>query len=350
MENAQDAGLYQVFQESFHSKNNQNLQPAPNYHAPEYQNHNVWSPPPIGQQPQPQNGFNPYPGAELDFPVTTEAALLRQSYTTQDFYDINGQQPHHPVASMQGYYENPATMGSMGMPSPYQQSPSPAPSQVWQAPQQPLENANLYSVPTKVEPPPTPVPNSMPAMTGQEVPMPFSPADFEAFSIEQPSSTGSESSNLGKRNTGARGSIGKGLKASGGINKRRGKGAAGEETGGDPIVRAVKEKERRVSNNTRERIRIRDINEALTELGRVCMTLRPKAADKPQTKLAVLNMAVDVISNLEKKVRERNLNPAALALNRNPSGFGPATSTATSGTINNHNLDNNPSSSNSWPR
>ena len=47
---------------------------------------------------------------------------------------------------------------------------------------------------------------------------------------------------------------------------------------------AAKEKERRVSNNTRERIRIRDINEALTELGRVVMTLRPKAADKPQTK------------------------------------------------------------------
>ena len=88
-------------------------------------------------------------------------------------------------------------------------------------------------------------------------------------------------------------------------------------------MRAGKEKERRVSNNTRERIRIRDINEALTELGRVVMTLRPKAADKPQTKLAVLNMAVDVITHLEKKVRERNLNPAALALNRGPTPGGP---------------------------
>ena len=53
------------------------------------------------------------------------------------------------------------------------------------------------------------------------------------------------------------------------------------------------------------------------------MTLRPKAADKPQTKLAVLNMAVDVITHLEKKVRERNLNPAALALNRGPTPGGP---------------------------
>merc|ERR1712083_431191 len=52
--------------------------------------------------------------------------------------------------------------------------------------------------------------------------------------------------------------------------------------------------------------------------GRVVMTLRPKAADKPQTKLAVLNMAVDVITHLEKKVRDRNLNPAALSLNRGP--------------------------------
>ncbi len=69
--------------------------------------------------------------------------------------------------------------------------------------------------------------------------------------------------------------------------------------------------------------RIRDINEALTELGRIVMSLRPKAADKPQTKLAVLNMAVDVITSLESKVRDRNLNPAALALNRGPAPTGP---------------------------
>ena len=110
-----------------------------------------------------------------------------------------------------------------------------------------------------------------------------------------------------------------GLKATGGVNKRRGKSSNLDETL-EPHIRAHKEKERRVSNNTRERIRIRDINEALTELGRVVMTLRPKAADKPQTKLAVLNMAVDVITHLEKKVRDRNLNPAALALNRGPTG------------------------------
>ena len=59
-----------------------------------------------------------------------------------------------------------------------------------------------------------------------------------------------------------------------------------------------------------------EVNKALTELGRVVMTLRPKGADKPQTKQAVLDMAVDVLTHLEKKVRDRNLNPPALPLNR----------------------------------
>ena len=100
------------------------------------------------------------------------------------------------------------------------------------------------------------------------------------------------------------------------------------------------EKERRFSNNTRERMRIRDINEALAELGRICMTIRPPGQqDKPQTKLGVLNMAVEMITSLEQKVRERNLNPSALALQRGPGGHAnnaegvippPPSSTATS--------------------
>lgn len=56
------------------------------------------------------------------------------------------------------------------------------------------------------------------------------------------------------------------------------------------------------------------MNEALTKLGRVVMTLRPKTADKLQTKEAVLAMATDIITHLEKKAR--NSNPAALSSNR----------------------------------
>lgn len=39
-------------------------------------------------------------------------------------------------------------------------------------------------------------------------------------------------------------------------------------------------------------------------------------SDKPQTKLGILNMAVDVIMSLEQQVRERNLNPKAACLKR----------------------------------
>jgi len=78
-----------------------------------------------------------------------------------------------------------------------------------------------------------------------------------------------------------------------------------------------KEKDRRFSNNARERMRIRDINDALNELGRVCMSLKP-AGDKPQTKLGVLNMAVEIINNLEGQVRERNINPNAVCLPSRP--------------------------------
>lgn len=81
-----------------------------------------------------------------------------------------------------------------------------------------------------------------------------------------------------------------------------------------PEVKAVREKERRSANNARERIRIRDINEALKELGRICMS--HLQSDKPQTKLGILNMAVEVIMNLEQQVRERNLNPKVACLKR----------------------------------
>ncbi|KAJ2938396.1 hypothetical protein O0L34_g13321 [Tuta absoluta] len=90
--------------------------------------------------------------------------------------------------------------------------------------------------------------------------------------------------------------------------------SAEEDDGADPDTKAARERERRQANNVRERIRIRDINEALKELGRMCMT--HLKSDKPQTKLGILNMAVEVIMTLEQQVRERNLNPKAACLKR----------------------------------
>uniref|UniRef100_A0AAY4CZL3 Transcription factor E2-alpha n=1 Tax=Denticeps clupeoides TaxID=299321 RepID=A0AAY4CZL3_9TELE len=79
-------------------------------------------------------------------------------------------------------------------------------------------------------------------------------------------------------------------------------------------VKVEREKERRVANNARERLRVRDINEAFKELGRMCQL--HLSNDKPQTKLLILHQAVNVILNLEQQVRERNLNPKAACLKR----------------------------------
>ncbi|XP_073348145.1 transcription factor 3a isoform X6 [Pagrus major] len=75
-----------------------------------------------------------------------------------------------------------------------------------------------------------------------------------------------------------------------------------------------RERERRLANNARERVRVRDINEAFRELGRMCQV--HLQSDKAQTKLIILQQAVQVILGLEKQVRERNLNPKAACLKR----------------------------------
>ncbi|XP_032421448.1 transcription factor 3a isoform X3 [Xiphophorus hellerii] len=75
-----------------------------------------------------------------------------------------------------------------------------------------------------------------------------------------------------------------------------------------------RERDRRLANNARERVRVRDINEAFRELGRMCQV--HLQSDKAQTKLIILQQAVQVILSLEKQVRERNLNPKAACLKR----------------------------------
>ena len=57
----------------------------------------------------------------------------------------------------------------------------------------------------------------------------------------------------------------------------------------------------RLANNARERLRVRDINEAFKELGRMCQ-MHTKS-DKPQTKLTILQQAVQVIMTMELELR-----------------------------------------------
>lgn len=92
------------------------------------------------------------------------------------------------------------------------------------------------------------------------------------------------------------------------------KAEAPEDPNEDPMMKQERERERRHANNSRERIRVRDINESFKELGRMCsMHLH---TDKAQTKLTILHQAVAIISQLESQVRERNLNPKAACLKR----------------------------------
>ena len=83
---------------------------------------------------------------------------------------------------------------------------------------------------------------------------------------------------------------------SGGFRKE-----APDDPNEDPMVKQERERERRHANNSRERIRVRDINESFKELGRMCsMHLH---TDKAQTKLTILHQAVAIISQLESQVR-----------------------------------------------
>jgi len=81
-----------------------------------------------------------------------------------------------------------------------------------------------------------------------------------------------------------------------------------------PEEREKREKERRMANNARERLRVRDINDAFKELGHM-VQIHTKV-EKPQTKLSILHHAVQVILSLENEVRLRNLNPKTACIKR----------------------------------
>ena len=103
-------------------------------------------------------------------------------------------------------------------------------------------------------------------------------------------------------------------------NKEQSEAEFEEDGSLDGDEKSKKDGERRWTNNQRERVRVRDINEALKELGRICNT--HLKSDKPMTKLGVLNHAVDVIMQLEQQVRDRNLNPKVACLKRREEGSG----------------------------
>uniref|UniRef100_A0A914WS43 BHLH domain-containing protein n=1 Tax=Plectus sambesii TaxID=2011161 RepID=A0A914WS43_9BILA len=104
------------------------------------------------------------------------------------------------------------------------------------------------------------------------------------------------------------------------VGKKRGKSVKSpcseddDDDDGSAHSNEERESERRFQNNARERVRVRDINSAFKELGRMCAA--HLSADKTQTKLGVLHQAVQVITGLEEQVRHRNLNPKAACLKR----------------------------------
>ena len=311
------------------------------------------------------NGWNPYPGSDLDFPPMINRGGFNsqqpqqqpqqqqqqqsQLYHSGEFY--GGPLELNPtIANFNSYPPGPPVGTSdLMMPDPFNPAGAqcldynnPAPvypgSNVW--PKQELqlgygsrsvlEQEDVKGVFTGLPPPSTEAvsnnyygdPSSSDGLLGamsSRSPTPSHPASprSPASSLSMGASlTDSSYSENSKRKAGG----GKAASAGAGRGKRK---KTDPDHIPDPVVRVQKEKDRRVSNNSRERMRIRDINDALTELGRVCMTLKPlgKAnAEKPQTKLGVLNMAVDVIMQLEKKVRDRNLNPSTVALHHRSTG------------------------------
>jgi len=183
MDNPDQSALYQAFQESFSKQLVGSSYPEVYNQQPQTQpqvQSNVWPPPAVHPHQAVVQPHNPYPGAELDFPSGNPAAIdamrgqvpVASQFYGQEFYDM---QPQQQPQSMQGYYEaSNSLMGMPGQPTSYPASPSPASS--WPQQYPPV----VPAVPTKMEPPSTPVPGVHEAYFNP-TPDPMSPPTNEHF-------------------------------------------------------------------------------------------------------------------------------------------------------------------------
>lgn len=64
---------------------------------------------------------------------------------------------------------------------------------------------------------------------------------------------------------------------------------------------------RRLTNNTRERIRVRDMNDNYVELNSIVKKFHPKAGNKTLTKLEILKMTTELITHFENEIAKRDL-------------------------------------------
>ena len=272
-----------------------------------------------------------YAGAELDFPqkaspygsVGGVQGYDPNYYMAESMYGGDGQAPAYGMA------HSPALEGDTGV-----WSPPNLPSHNYQPP---VQHTNIAKTGVKPEPdselfddalnimknhaqvfpePSYPDPASLPpSYPGPPPPLLQNPTSRKRKAGEGEALTSSSYPAAPLSPGGSlRVSSSSSAPTSRGGKRKKAESENGSEAGDDDDGKGVN---RRFSNNARERMRIRDINDALNELGRVCMMLKPNKSDKPQTKLGVLNMAVDVINTLEAQVRERNLNPnTAVCLQR----------------------------------
>ena len=308
--------LYQVFQETYNkvaSPNGTPLKPM----DPGLNPAGFAPPPPagygdFGQQwgAAPHHAPGPgYPGSELDFPQQqhpgnyygaapgpNEFGYGMQQQQQQSFQITN---PNNLQYNQMPVTTDPsqAMMHPGAIPPPPAYAPSTTSSaqstSTWSAPQQQqqqqLHPQQQQQQQFKVEPPATPAPPSAPPTpstngggladfsfnpTSTTTATPSGPDPFDPFSIDpipQPSSTATVQSTQQPTTTRGRPPGGVASASSGGGSKGRGRGKAnnslkGTQNGGvskrkrgedqvDPMVREVKEKERRFSNNARERMR-----------------------------------------------------------------------------------------------